>query len=363
MHIRKTLRLLASPRWLFWLLPWFMVLLIFGTVAQRYIGLVEAQRLFFSSWILWLWLIPTPGGITTLALVTLSLTAKLALYSPWNKEKAGTIISHLGVWVLMLGGGMSYLLQQEGYVTLMEGESTRQMQDYYTRELTLYADGKPLQKWEESLLKPKATLRVKDRPFTLRIADFCDNCQGYVQENKQNKRGLARMILLGSAPPKKEKEENKAGITFMLKGAGEKQDGEYIAYELLPSQGPKWKLEKTTYQLVLARQHHPLPFSIKLLDFSKITYPNSDQASEYQSLVEITDGDQKWEQTIAMNEPLRLRGYALYQSSFIEAGGAQASVLSVVKNDSWLMPYFGTFLLALGLIWQSVWRMKGHRTS
>jgi hypothetical protein len=361
MDFRKYTRLLASPRWLFWLLPWFMVLLILGTVAQRYIGLVEAQKLFFSSWILWLWLIPTPGGIATLALITLSLTAKLALYSPWSRDKAGIILSHLGIWVLMLGGAMAYLLQQEGYVTLMEGESTTQMQDYYTRELTLYADGKAIQTWEEEKLKKKPLLKIESLPFSLHITQFCDNCQSYVQENKKGKRGLARMVMLDSAPLRKEKEENKAGITFTLKGAGEKEDGEYIAYELLPSQAPKWKIKNTTYQLVMARQNHPLPFSIKLLDFAKITYPNSDQASEYQSLVEITDGNRKWEQTIAMNEPLRYQGYALYQSSFIEVGDAQASVLSIVKNDSWLAPYFGTFVLALGLVWQSILHSKKRR--
>lgn len=332
-----------------------MVLLILGTVAQRYIGLVDAQKLFFSSWIFWLWLIPTPGGITTLALITLSLTAKLMAYSPWSTKNAGTILAHLGILMLMLGGGLAYLLQQEGYVTLMEGESTAHMQDYYTRELTLYADGKPLQQWDEATLSTQKTLEIQNKKFTLQIEKFCENCQSYVQENRADKHGIAKMLMLDDAPLKKEKEENKAGLSFTLKGAGDKADGGYITYELLPSQSPHWKIGPTEYRAVLARRKHTLPFSVTLLDFRKITYPNSDQASEYQSLVKITDGKQHWEQTIAMNEPLRYQGYAIYQSSFLRMGGAEASVLSVVKNDGWLAPYFGTFVLALGLIWQALW--------
>lgn len=338
----------GSPRWLAYLLPWFMLLLMIGTVAQRYIGIVEAQRLFFSSWIFWLGPIPTLGGIATLALISLNLTVKLLFLSAWEKCHAGTIIAHAAVLMLLLGGGITFLVSQEGYVSLLEGEQTSQMQDYYQRELSVTQNGKPVAAWNEEALKEGATLSHPNLPFSFKIDEFCSNCGTFVQEKPKGKVGIARKLLLQDAPPAKEKEENKAGIAFTVKNKG------YIAYELLPSQSPVID----GYRFEVARRAIPLPFTVRLLDFEKIHYPGSDQAKEYQSLVEIKTKDKTWQQTIAMNEPLRYDGYALYQSSFLRVGEQEASVLSVVKNDGWLLPYISTFLLAVGLIWQSLLEKK-----
>lgn len=349
--VRQFLSHLASPRWLAWLLPWFMLLLLLGTLAQRYIGLAEAERLFFASWILWLGPLPLPGGILTLGALTLSLLARLLLYSPWSRASTGIILAHLGVLLLLLGGALTALFNQEGYIALLEGKSAKQMEDYYAREFVIEKEGKVLARWPEEALQEGTTLTAPTLPFKLKINEFCSNCASYKQEDPTGKKGLARKLFLDDAQPAKEKEENKAGIMFTLSGAG-KADGLYLAYELLASRPAQWE---GGYRAVIRRQTHPLPFAIHLLEFEKLRYPGSNQAKEYRSLVEISDEFGKQQATIAMNEPLRYRGYAIYQSSFLQMGTEQASVLSVVKNDAWLAPYFATFVLALGLIlhgWQ-----------
>ncbi len=349
----------GSPAPLLYLLPWFMLLLLLGTVAQRYIGLIEAQRLFFSSWILWLGPVPTPGGITTLALITLNLLCRLMFCSPWQRERIGTILAHLGVLMLMLGGAVTWLVHQEGTINLLEGESTQTMQDYYERELTLYESEKPIARWHEEKLKPGALLQTT--PFSLKVTGFCSNCQGYVQEKPEGKRGLARKLRLEPAPSAKEKEENKAGVTVLLE-KGNQANGEYLAYELLGSRSPEWNFEGKHYRLVLARKSYSLPFTLTLLDFEKIRYPGSEEAKEYRSQVAINENGHIQEATISMNEPLRLHGYAIYQSSFIQIGNQQASILSVVKNDAWLAPYVSTFILAWGLLWHLYLRLQRRGT-
>jgi len=42
------------------------VLVIVGTIAQKYIGLYQSQVRFFSSFILWAGPVPLPGGYPTL---------------------------------------------------------------------------------------------------------------------------------------------------------------------------------------------------------------------------------------------------------------------------------------------------------
>jgi hypothetical protein len=49
-----------------------------------------------------------------------------------------------------------------------------------------------------------------------------------------------------------------------------------------------------------------------------------------------------------MNHPLRHAGETFYQTNFI--GNDQGTILQVVKNPGWLMPYVSCILVALGMI-------------
>lgn len=51
-----------------------------------------------------------------------------------------------------------------------------------------------------------------------------------------------------------------------------------------------------------------------------------------------------------MNNPLRYSGLTFYQAGF--DNNDRTSVLQVVKNPSWLIPYISCLLMTLGLIWQ-----------
>jgi hypothetical protein len=54
---------------------------------------------------------------------------------------------------------------------------------------------------------------------------------------------------------------------------------------------------------------------------------------------------------IFMNTPLRYGGETFYQASF-DKSDPRVSVLQVVHNPSWLTPYIGCALVALGLVIQ-----------
>ena len=51
---------------------------------------------------------------------------------------------------------------------------------------------------------------------------------------------------------------------------------------------------------------------------------------------------------IYMNQPLRYDGKAFYQASF--GKGDTLSILQVVENPGWLLPYISCVLVALGLL-------------
>ena len=85
----KTLRLLAHPKIAFFVVPFLMIVLVAGTIAQRFVGLYEAQKHFFFSFVVWLGPLPLPGTLSLLALLLASLLCKFIFFSPWQWRRAG----------------------------------------------------------------------------------------------------------------------------------------------------------------------------------------------------------------------------------------------------------------------------------
>lgn len=76
----------------------------------------------------------------------------------------------------------------------------------------------------------------------------------------------------------------------------------------------------------------PLPFTLELTDFRIERYPTG-QPRSYESDVLVHDPelDEPLEATVAVNEPLRHRGYSVYQSSF-DDGGSKLEITALPLN-------------------------------
>ncbi len=94
-----------------------------------------------------------------------------------------------------------------------------------------------------------------------------------------------------------------------------------------------------------------VPYTIKLLDFRKITYPGMELAAGFESDVELTDQQRGLilMRTIKMNHPLAYRGFTFYQSSYIE-GPTQTTVLSVRNDPGTPLVYAGFIIVILGVV-------------
>jgi cytochrome c-type biogenesis protein CcsB len=101
---------------------------------------------------------------------------------------------------------------------------------------------------------------------------------------------------------------------------------------------------------VVSRQD--LPFSVKLEDFVLETYPGTMRPSGFVSRVQVTDLDTKksFPATVWMNHELHHRGWSLFQSSYQQAGGREATVLAVSKDPGQLIVFAGYVTLVLGML-------------
>jgi hypothetical protein len=67
--------------------------------------------------------------------------------------------------------------------------------------------------------------------------------------------------------------------------------------------------------------------------------------------VRIDDPERgSFETLVSMNHPLHHRGYIFFQSSFVE-GRPMISIFSVARAPGLPLVYFGTTLLAAGILW------------
>ena len=97
---------------------------------------------------------------------------------------------------------------------------------------------------------------------------------------------------------------------------------------------------------------HDLPFSVKLDDFVLETYPGTMRPSGFRSVVQVTDLDtgRTFPAQIWMNHPLTHRGFTLFQSSYQQADGREATILSVSKDPGEPIAFAGYVLVVLGMI-------------
>src|ERR1019366_9739882 len=115
--------------------------------------------------------------------------------------------------------------------------------------------------------------------------------------------------------------------------------------EAFPYQGRTWGL-------ALRARRDYLPFTITLLKFTHDIYPGTDIPRDFASTIRLRsdDGRDDREIRIFMNSPLRFGGRAFYQAGY--ANNDRTSVLQVVRNPSWQLPYISCALIALGLVVQ-----------
>ncbi len=356
--IRKLGLRLARPDILFWTMPFLILLLVIGTIAQKYVGIFESQQIYFSSLFFMLGFVPLPGGITLIGILFINLLCKFLFKSDWSWKRAGTIISHFGVLVLIFGGILSYATSREGYLLVPQGETRMMIEDYHERQLVIRDDKNNLIEIPHEKLHDGLRIASPDLPFTVTITKYCFNCgitrRPETEQSGWTSPGKFMQLNVKSSDPQDEK--NMTGVEFEVDGA------KYLTFDKFPKP-PQIKQNGKTYTIAIERAMRPLPFSLTLNQFQEDVHPGTDMARAYKSMMTVTDGANSWDTLIEMNEPLRYRGFTLYQSSFDNSGDKPYTVLAVVENKGRIFPYLATFIIALGLIMHIVIRLRGNRNA
>lgn len=354
-------RFLASTGLSVALLLLLMLLTFFGTLQQVHQGLYEVQREYFSSLFLVHWVggvvpLPLPGAYLLLVLAFVNVLCGGFIRARKGWQTAGILIAHLGILLLLAGGFVTYKYAVRGNLTLYEGDQSDRFQSS--------------EQWEILISSPKGSLVIpgsqferlagsqsrvfvsNSLPFKLAVSGYARNAE--VSQAAEGSPGEGKILdghRFKALPPAREAEMNMPAAVVGIRDKSSDKVEEHI----LSAAEPPLTIKVGDEDWTIALQHRtwPLPFAVRLDHFTRELYPGTNTPKVFMSDVTKIEGESKQPVKISMNEPLRYKGYTLYQASWGPSNAGPNdrlySTFAVVRNPAEWMPLYACSVIGVGL--------------
>ena len=290
-----------------------------------------------------------------------------------HTRRSGVLVLHLGLIVMMLSEWVTGTYAVEGVMTLAQGEATNFVDELHKFELAVIDRSDP--KTDNvvvipgSLLRQGETVRNALLPFDLTVVHYMANSVLTKARPGAANRATAGEGLrwlaherpeVSGTDTEQQLDVPSAYVIFKEKGTG-KSLGTYLVSPWFYSNFTRRHLADTpqpipvggkTYEVMLRSKRTYRPFSVQLLEFRHDRHPGVGTAKNFSSKVRLVDPrpDEREDREVKiwMNHPLRYAGETFYQHQFL--AGDSGTILQVVRNPGWLMPYIACFMVGLGMM-------------
>ena len=361
-----------------------MLLVFAATLDQTNLGIWGIQQKWFRSFFVLQDVggIPVPvfpGGYLIGGLLFINLISAHIYRFKFAGRKTGIFLTHLGLILLLVGELLSGLWQEDFQMRLEEGQTKNYSESYRLIELAIVDTTDP--NFDDVVAIPEAILARGEPvqnpklPFRVVTKLYYPNSEAQPRAQVSNPpppladQGAlaARFVFSPAAITYKENDRN-IPVAVMELVAPEGTLGSWVVTTDVPvlrtidgvqklglaePSPQKFSYAGHTWTIALRAQRAYRPFSLTLLQFHNDVYAGTDIPKNYSSRIRLTtpDGRDDRDVLIYMNNPLRYAGLTFYQASF-EKGNDHVTILQVVRNPSWLLPYVSCALMALGLVVQ-----------
>ncbi len=339
-----------------------MVLVVACTLAQVRLGTLGAVNLYMRSWFYWMDLgglsIPIfPGGATVGLVLMVNLIAAQAKRLELSGRKAGIWIVHAGLILLFVGEFVTGGFQVDARLAFEEGQTADHVEVPREMELALVDVTDPAHDdvygIPETALARGGTVVVPGTPIAVRVKRYHRNVQ-FAAAGRGNQpldvdRGAGVGVALQPIPPVTVDDRIDLSAAVVEIVAGGERLGTWLASNAIETPQPFVHAGRT-YELSLRSRRQYLPYTLTLEDFKHDIYPGTTIPKNFSSLVRLRNPSSGEDRNVLiyMNQPLRYDGKAFYQASF--GKDDTLSILQVVENPGWLLPYVSTVLVTLGLL-------------
>jgi ABC-type transport system involved in cytochrome c biogenesis permease subunit len=373
--LKKALKPLASLEFTLATLGVLMLLVVLCTLAQVQIGTFNAIDVYFRRFFLYKTVsgvsVPVfPAGGAVGLLLFLNLSVVLWQRVQWTRKKAGIALIHVGLALFVIGEFATGMLAEESHLSVEEGRSKNWSESPRADELVVVDVSEPETETVYSIrdraLREGRRFAHPQWPFSLRVRRFFPNAEvgpkpPALASASVADKGIGATSVIRPMPEVSRDDRRNMRAAFIDVMDGEKRIGTWLVSSFINghqdfvSGGRRWTLAirpKRTY----------LPFTLTLKDFTHDRYAGTDIPKNFSSLVRLrnpAEGEER-DVLIYMNNPLRYGGYTFYQASFGKED--TLSVLQVVRNPGWLLPYFSFAIVTLGLLFQFGSHLYGMKT-
>ena len=364
--LRALVERLASLRLTVVLLVLSMALVIIATLAQVHLGIWAVQEKYFRTFVVFQQLsdsgiaIPFfPGGYLIGGALLLNLLCAQFLRFTLNWRNLGLHLTHFGIILLLVGELITGLLSVESHLTLDTGATRNYAEAAVTRELAVVdvTDPAANRVWVVPLprLARREPIALPGCPLTVLPLRFHENAALAMRTDAPNAPaspatlGFGNQIVVQPTAPTYRPNEENSPTAFVELRAPEGPVGTMMV-SLAVAEPQALTHAGRTYELTLRRTRIYFDFSLTLIEFRHDKYPGTEIPRNFSSQVRLTsaDGRENREVRIFMNNPLRHGGYTFYQSSF--ANNERTSILQVMRNPGWLIPYIACVMSGCGLL-------------
>jgi len=373
--IRQFRDLFVSLRFTVVLLVLGMLLVFAATLDQVNLGIWAVQEKYFRTFFV-LWMVGDvpvpvfPGGYFIGGLLLINLISAHVYRFKWAWKKAGIFLTHAGLIMLLVGELLTGLWQEEFAMRLTEGQPKNYSESYRGNELAIIetgqADYDEVVAIPEALLARGETVQHPKLPFRVVPKHYYPNSSLRMRPQlppdhpphatpetaSPATAGVGPQVLVAPLPMTYNQNERNLPSAYVELVGPEGSLGTWLVSTGLTTMQTV-EYGGRSWNLTLRFERAYKPFTLTLLKFSHDRYAGTEIPKNFSSRVRLTtpDGVEDREVLIYMNNPMRFDGLTFYQASF-EPGNDKVTILQVVRNPSWLIPYIACTLMTLGLLGQ-----------
>ncbi|HJT77322.1 MAG TPA: cytochrome c biogenesis protein ResB, partial [Gemmataceae bacterium] len=351
-------------------------------------GIWDVVGKYFRSFYVWIPFqlffprsIHVPGGfpffggwaIGTALLVNLLAAHLVRFRLSW--KRSGVLILHAGLVIMMVSELITGVFAVEGMMTVPLRGSSNFIEVREKAELAIL---QPVDAKTDDvvvvpgrLLRKGGVIRNDQLPFDIEVKQYMGNSEERTgapgADNPATAgEGLQTVIVPrregNGVDPEQTFDLPTAYLTFKKKGTDEAL-GTYLVStwfsELQGKTPQKVTVDGKSYGVDLRFKRVYKPYTIQLLQFVHKNYEGRpDLAREFRSKVRLMDPSQNEtrEVEIYMNHPLRYAGQTFYQAGFLP--GNTGTILQVVRNPGWLLPYVSCAMVAAGMVFHFLLKLS-----
>ena len=304
------------------------------------------------------------------------------------RKRAGMVLLHAGILLLLIGEFFTALFAVESTMTIREGQTVNFLDRSQKYELAFIEYSNP--NFDRVTVIPKDFLKINkinefdELPFNIKLNSFMAN-----SSQPQSINNITNFDQLKYHSYKGIGSEYYISNTREVSGASGERNAPAVDVELFDKKSGNslgryilslwcypnfvnqiWDMPNLisyngkNYRVYLRNQREfslspsGNEFSIKLLNFVHEKYQGTQTPKDFSSRIRLINSGDKIDRELKiwMNNPLRYAKKTFYQSGYLPED--KGTVLQVVRNDSWMIPYLSCMIVFVGMGAQFFWSMQ-----